>query len=419
MNIHVTLPPSATNSFVSIFGFSAFFIALLIIKLLKPFNDNPVYSALFIITCFSCAVAFLDILLQKVFANPSTGLDLTYKNPSVSRSLTKITGFLGSLSLISLLYWVFPEYHGDFYAPFWEAVSFVMPAFMCIAPIYIYLIDRHMLEPTDGYWHLGLFLTFRFRQIDYKKLWQHVLGWIVKGFFLPLMFVYMCNDINSFIEFDFHQKASFQVLLNSLSDFLFFIDVTIATAGYIVSLRFIDTHIRSTEPTVFGWVVALICYQPFYSLIGGQYLDYHRDYSWNDWLESGSLIYYVWGSVEVFMVFIYTWATISFGLRFSNLTNRGIITSGPYRWTKHPAYFAKNISWWMLSVPFIADGSSSEAIRNCIMLGLLNFCYYLRARTEEKHLSADKNYMNYANWIAENGIIMKIKRVFFKKNNTY
>jgi protein-S-isoprenylcysteine O-methyltransferase Ste14 len=416
MNKSVSLPQSATNVNVSIFGFFGFFIAVIIIKLLNPFNNNPVYSALFIIMCFSFFVAFLEIFWQKVFANHSSGLDFKYKNPSISRSFTKITGFLGSLSLLALLYWVFPEYHGDFYAPFREAVNFVLPVLVCIAPFYIYLIDRHMLEPADGYWYLGLFLTFRFSQIDYRKLWQHILGWIVKGFFLPLMFVYMCNDIKTFIAFDFHEKVSFQAFLNSLSDFLFFVDVTIATAGYIFSLRITDTHIRSTEPTVIGWVVALICYQPFYSLIGEQYLDYHRDYSWNDWLESGSLIYYAWGSLEVFMVFVYAWATVSFGLRFSNLTNRGIITSGPYRWTKHPAYLAKNISWWMISVPFIADGAYSEAIRNCILLGLLNFCYYLRARTEEKHLSTDQNYTNYAEWIAENGIIAKIKRVCFRKN---
>lgn len=37
---------------------------------------------------------------------------------------------------------------------------------------------------------------------------------------------------------------------------------------------------------------------------------------------------------------IYAWATIMFGGRFSNLTHRGIITNGPYPWTKHPAYRA-------------------------------------------------------------------------------
>jgi len=54
---------------------------------------------------------------------------------------------------------VFPEYHGDFYAPFREAVNFVLPVLVCIAPFYIYLLDRHMLEPADGYWYLGLFLS--------------------------------------------------------------------------------------------------------------------------------------------------------------------------------------------------------------------------------------------------------------------
>jgi hypothetical protein len=51
---------------------------------------------------------------------------------------------------------------------------------------------------------------------------------------------------------------------------------------------------------------------------------------------------------------IYVWSTAVFGLRFSDLTHRGIITNGPYRWVKRPAFLTKNLSWWMISVPFIA-----------------------------------------------------------------
>ena len=38
-----------------------------------------------------------------------------------------------------------------------------------------------------------------------------------------------------------------------------------------------------------------------------------------------------------------------FSFRFSNLTHRGIITSGPYRFTKHPSYVSKNIAWSFVS----------------------------------------------------------------------
>ena len=68
-----------------------------------------------------------------------------------------------------------------------------------------------------------------------------------------------------------------------------------------------------------------------------------------------------WGSTILVCIAVYSWATISFGIRFSNLTNRGIITNGPYRYTKHPAYIAKNLSWWMESVPFVSNQVCSSA----------------------------------------------------------
>ena len=52
---------------------------------------------------------------------------------------------------------------------------------------------------------------------------------------------------------------------------------------------------------------------------------------------------------------VYAWASLAMGLRASNLTNRGIVTTGPYRLMRHPAYVAKNISWW------IGDSAAPEA----------------------------------------------------------
>ena len=53
--------------------------------------------------------------------------------------------------------------------------------------------------------------------------------------------------------------------------------------------------------------------------------------------------------------------------RFSNLTHRGIITNGPYRYSKHPAYLAKNLSWWLVSMPFMITVSplANAALLRC------------------------------------------------------
>jgi isoprenylcysteine carboxyl methyltransferase (ICMT) family protein YpbQ len=106
---------------------------------------------------------------------------------------------------------------------------------------------------------------------------------------------------------------------------------------------------------------------------------------------------------------LWAWSTIIYGLRWSNLTNRGIITNGPYRYFKHPDYLAKNIRWWLLYVPFLSS-SGWNAVQNCALLLVMNLIYYWRAKTEEQHLSADPQYVAYSAWIAENGLIPKIKR---------
>ena len=93
-----------------------------------------------------------------------------------------------------------------------------------------------------------------------------------------------------------------------------------------------------------------------------------------------------------------------FGCRFSNLTHRGILTNGPYRWTKHPAYISKNLAWWLTFVPFIISQNLADSLRRSALLLLWNFVYYLRARTEEAHLSQDPQYLAYAEFIRHRGI---------------
>jgi protein-S-isoprenylcysteine O-methyltransferase Ste14 len=100
---------------------------------------------------------------------------------------------------------------------------------------------------------------------------------------------------------------------------------------------------------------------------------------------------------------------VIFGMRFSNLTYRGVITNGPYRFTRHPAYLSKNLFWWASTLPFLVTSNSLvDVVRNTFILGLVSAVYYWRARTEEKHLLAeDAKYRDYHAWMGRNAFITR------------
>jgi hypothetical protein len=73
---------------------------------------------------------------------------------------------------------------------------------------------------------------------------------------------------------------------------------------------------------------------------------------------------------------------------------------------------AKNITWWMISVPFVAGtGDIGMAVRSCVLLACVNVIYLLRARTEERHLAADPVYRAYQAFIAEHGLAAVLRRM--------
>lgn len=396
-------PASSTHALTAGVGFFALMLGLAYVRVSQPFGTT-MHCALFLMGITAVAISLVDCGWQKVQLRASTGIDFAHLAPSSTRSATKYAGLLASLGFVALMYWLFPEYHGSFYDQYYAMLQIVVPVWVVAAIPYFYLIDRHMPEPHDGYWHMGMLCTLRWRVVDARIIKQHLLGWVIKGFFLPLMFTYLCNDISRFMAWDFRTQFSAPAWFDMLFNLLYLIDVGLVSMGYLFSLRLTDTHLRSAEPTALGWLVALVCYEPFWSLIGLQYLAYANDNGWMAWLQHSPVWSILWGSAILVLTAIYVWATVIFGGRFSNLTHRGIVTNGPYRWTKHPAYIAKNISWWLISVPFIAHDTLDEGLRHCLLLLGLNCIYWLRAKTEEWHLSQDPIYTCYARWIAENGL---------------
>ena len=410
MPVDFQRPQSATHGIITAIGVAAFLLAFIIVRINHPFGNNLVNSALFIMGMTAGAIFIIDLAWQKVHLRSSTGLDFGYDNSSWSRSLYKLAGLFGSLGFIAFLYWLFPEYHNKSYDSYYEMLRIILPPWIVLALPYFFLIDRKMREPFDGYWHMGKLVTFQWSAADSKVVGQHLLGWLTKGFFLPMIFASMCNELGVFLATDFENFGSPALWAMVLSRFFLFTLTSFAAIGYLISLRITDTHLRSAEPTMLGWVVALACYGPFSTLVASHYLAFGKD-GWEPWLRDTPLFYGIWSVALLALTGIYVWSTVAFGARFSNLTHRGIITNGPYRWTKHPAYVAKNLRWWMISVPFMAQGATDEILRQCLLSLGVSFIYIMRAKTEEWHLSRDPDYVQYALWMEQHGIFRFMKHL--------
>jgi protein-S-isoprenylcysteine O-methyltransferase Ste14 len=379
---------------------------------------HPIYRCFVALAAAVLPIVLLDLLVLRVHRRSSTGL-VWPESPvathppdrAFKRVLVKLLGFAGTLALIGACYWLFPVYQDRFYHPFWVALRDTALLLLFVAPPYFLYVDRRMTDPCDGYWHAGMAVLGRLDRVDGALLRQYTLGWVIKGYFLPLMFVQLYLVIGEVEASDFlagqHDFLAFYRFAWNLA---FAIDLVFAAAGYCLTLRLIDSHIRSAEPTLLGWVVTLACYQPFWSFVYGRYLSYEDDLAWGAWLTDAPALQALWGSGIVAFLAIYVWSTAMFGCRFSNLTHRGILTNGPYRWTKHPSYLAKNLAWWLVSVPFISTAGFDQAIRHCLLLVGVNVIYFLRARTEERHLSRDPVYIAYALWIEEHGLLRAIGR---------
>ena len=351
-------------------------------------------------------VIVLDVLVLKVHKRASTGLDWEREfAPSLERVILKVAGLVLTLAPFVCAYWAFPEYNSPFYNPFYNLLLRFWPGLTASAILYIVVVDGHMKQPKDALWQLGRVLVGKWDDADRFEIANHYRGWMVKAFFFPLMFVWLNNSTHNVVNFDL-SSAHWDNLkaYDFLYDFIFFIDLLFTTVGYALCFRPIDTHIRTAEPTFLGWGVALFCYEPFFGMLfEKQYVKY-GGVGFGNWLSQHSHVRQGWGAAILLLITIYALATVCFGVRFSNLTHRGILTNGPFRFTKHPAYVTKNLSWWLASVPFIMMGDGVlGSIKRSMLLLCVNFMYFMRAKTEEKHLSRDPTYVAYALWMNEHG----------------
>lgn len=373
------------------------------------------YAAVLTVLLVGGAMSLWSVLVEKVHRRPSTRID--WSNPRALRdvrdiSTTKIAGLWVTWALIGFFYCIGRWYWDGQYLFAMDVLALAGPAMAVLVVPYVLWLDRVMIEPRDASWHFGAMLIGR-EGYDIEQVKKHWRAWAIKGFFGAFMISIVPGGFNQVVEADFAALSGDPVALGvMLTQVLFLIDVQIGTVGYIFTFRPLDAHIRSGNPLLAGWVAALLCYPPFvWGTIGrGDVLGYEVNApGWGYWLHGMSALEWGWAALLVVLTGIYAWATVIFGLRFSNLTYRGVITNGPYRFTRHPAYLSKNLFWWASTLPFLVSSASlTDAVRNTVLLGVVSAIYYWRARTEEAHLMAeDAKYRAYYAWMQGNGPITR------------
>ena len=372
------------------------------------------YAALAGLVAAAGPMVAVSLLKDQVHRRASTGIDWTSPRPVaaiIDLSITKLAGLWATWAAIGALYCVARWYWSGPYLLAMDVLGAVaVPLFVASIP-YVIWLDRVLIEPRDGAWHFGAWLIGR-EPFDPDQIWRHARTWAVKGFFTAFMISIVPGGFGLLVEGDWAPAMANPVLLAGLlTTAMFVIDAQIGTVGYILTLRPLDAQIRSANPFLAGWLAALVCYPPFQLMRADGPLFYQANTGgWGYWLQGHDWLLWGWAGLLTGLTAIYAWATVAFGLRFSNLTYRGVLTNGPYRFTKHPAYLAKNTFWWLETLPFlVVSHSLTDMVRNTFFLGCVSAIYFWRAKTEEAHLRAeDPKYRAYADWMAQHGLVTRL-----------
>lgn len=352
-----------------------------------------------------------SVLVDKVHLRASTGIDWTRKRPLgavIELSVTKLAGLWATWGAIAFLYCAARWYWDGPYLIAMQVLGWAALPLLVLSVPYVLWLDRVLVEPRDASWHFGAMLVGR-EPFDPAQVAHHLRAWAVKGFFTAFMISIVPLGFANLVAPDWGTQMLHPVTLaNLLIVAMFVMDEQFGTVGYVLTLKPLDAQIRSANPYLAGWIAALACYPPFQLMNHGGPLFYQASTAeWSYWLQGSTGLLWLWAALLVFLTGVYAWATVAFGLRFSNLTYRGVLTNGPYRFTRHPAYLSKNAFWWLSAMPFLVTNHSLvDAVRNTFFLACVSAIYFWRARTEEAHLLAeDPKYRDYHAWMARHGLV--------------
>lgn len=348
--------------------------------------------------------------------------------------------YLSTLAFVGASYLIVTrvsEFHRSFLQGQWHLGMFDIDAVITVHAVFVALIALYALILIPYYaaypWMRSKCFTFlqgtwfairRRRPIDPTSIRspmrlplgvrlspatkQAGLALLLKFFFAPLMInwclIHIANLSGSLLQLfeGLESGLSGRMLFDSAIfwaafQLILFVDTLLFTLGYIIEVPALGNRIRSVDPTFFGWFVCLACYPPFNEFTG-RFLHWQSSdfpYFANDF------VHLTLNVTLLVALAIFSWASVSLGFKASNLTNRGIVSHGPYAFVRHPAYAAKNFAWWLGALPTVGMFAMTRDWTGLAysLFALLGWTaiYVLRAITEERHLlMANNGYAEYA-----------------------
>jgi protein-S-isoprenylcysteine O-methyltransferase Ste14 len=304
------------------------------------------------------------------------------------------------------------QYYSDLLNPAaWAIISIYVAGYIIIGFIFYTFIIKKINQNTVGYTLLRALNRISRQIMPYLRSFTKdasikapvlypeektaLLYSLVKFFYIPLMVSFIVGNIaqvsnafSSLSNIPWENRftiANFNQFINPLFYyFLISCNTLIYCFSYMFEAGFLKNRIRSVEPTALGWLVALICYPPFINIT----LNYVGWAATDFPIGKNETITFILGIFKLLLFTICVWSDLALGTKASNLTNRGIVSRGPYAIVRHPAYFAKNLAWWISMIPTLS-------LPGIVTMLAWSFIYYLRSITEERHLLKDPDYQQY------------------------
>jgi len=335
-------------------------------------------------------------------------------------TVTRFFGVLVGISGILVAVWLFPEYdRGSSRALIYEAAPLFLAIALPFSLLVTFITELIRGHAADGTYQFGLLARLRFSEMNGELLLNGVLEWLMRGIFVLINFLaasifigrLRSNGLPNFSE-------GFSSLVTSLDSFIFAIILLVILPGYLFASRLIGTNIKKIDRTWFGWMITLSAYSPLNAAVFTAWVTYRplqdiygETPVWIALSTDYPAILLALGTAIIAMAIVHLWGEAILGIRSSNLALRGIITNGPFAFTKHPVYVSKSFQWAFIFLPILNAVGILDAVRSGILFLLVCILFGARALAEERLLAKDEGYVRYALYMDRHSIFAPIGRL--------